>query len=165
MSAIERADRDLERGDYGMARERLASYLNSKGYDPAMLERLGQLCYEMRDLAQAGRYWLASSAEGEHVEQAVAAFVRRSGTERAFIAAQLPRAVLETTPDSLPPVALERVRRLGLEALIGKPARGRGSCETTRGDLVCVTIGVLVAALVGLAFVVGLGTIVRWLFG
>ena len=61
MSALQRAEEDVKRGDYGLARQRLISYLHTKGYDAELLARIGRLCFDMHDLFQAGRYWLLSA--------------------------------------------------------------------------------------------------------
>jgi hypothetical protein len=164
MSAVERADADLERGDYGMARERLASYLNSKGYDAELLQRLGRLSYEMRDLAQAGRYWLASAGGGDDVEKAVAAFIRRSGNDPTSVAAQLPRVVREASPDSLPPIPKERLRRLGLLDEIGRVVHRQESQQTTWRGRIALGLVALLVLLCVLAWGVGVHAIIRWLF-
>ncbi|MBU0616924.1 MAG: hypothetical protein KKI02_04335 [Planctomycetes bacterium] len=168
MSAIDRADQDVQHGDYGMARIRLASYLNTKGYDPALLSRLGQLSYDMRDLAQAGRYWMTSSAEGENVESAIKAFLRHTGNDPFSIAAQLPPAVRQIPPDSLPGVARARVQRFGLKETLERAARApRKRRSAARGKIVTVTggaVGLLVVLLMITIFVVGLTVIVGWLF-
>lgn len=164
MSAIERANQDVERGDYGMARVRLASYLNAKGYDADMLNRLGEISFEMHDPSQAGRYWLASSADGEHVEQAVAAFMDRMGKDSGSAVSRLPRAVREAPTGALPPVAKDRLRDLGLDETLSRwgtlerrPAAGPGWLA------VAVIILVLVAAVV--VACIGIGTIFSWMFG
>ena len=54
MGAIERAREDVQVGDLGLARQRLASFLASQGYDAEALEELGRVCLAMRDLRSAG---------------------------------------------------------------------------------------------------------------
>jgi hypothetical protein len=169
MSAIERANQDIERGDYGMARVRLASYLNAKGYDADMLNRLGEISFEMHDPSQAGRYWLASSADGEHVEQAVAAFMDRMGKDSRSAVSRLPRAVREAPTGALPPVAKDRMRRLGLDEVFAKWCpRERPVGVKSLGRIAKVTIAVVLLTLVGvlcIIFCTGLWIITQWLFG
>jgi hypothetical protein len=169
MSAINRADQDIEHGDYGMARIRLASYLNTKGYDPALLDRLGQLSYDMRDPVQAGRYWLASNAQGEHIESAIKAFLRHTGSNAHSIAAQLPPPVRYVPPDSLPSVARERVRRFGLEETLQRISRVPREPRGAPSDRAANAIGwavVLLVVLPGVTFlIVGVITVFGWLFG
>ena len=163
MSAIERAEQDVERGDYGLARVRLASYLNAKGYDADMLNRLGEISFEMHDPSQAGRYWLASTAEGPQVEEAVAAFVGRTGIDARVTVSRLPRAVREAPMSALPPVAKDRLRDLGLDETLSQwgtlerhPAAGSG----------WLAVPLIILALVGIVvFCIGIGTITSWMFG
>ncbi len=168
MSAIERAEQDVERGDYGMARVRLASYLNAKGYDADMLNRLGQISFEMHDPSQAGRYWLASSADGEHVEQAVAAFMDRMGKDSRSAVSRLPRVVREAPTGALPPVAKDRLRRLGLDEALSKwGAEGRTlqAKELGRVGKLILILVFAVLCLVGCIVVcTGVWTISDWLF-
>ncbi len=160
MAAIERANEDIERGDYGMARVRLASYLSSKGYDSELLKRLGEISFEMHDLAQAGRYWLASSAEGEQVEEAVASFVRYSGGDSRAAVCQLPRVVREAPMSVLPERARERLRRLGLEDILSSwnPAEAQRSA----GDVGWRVKALVLLSLVGFVGLLGVALVGGW---
>jgi hypothetical protein len=168
MSAIERAEQDVERGDYGLARVRLADYLNSKGYDAGILDRLGRISYEMHDLSQAGRYWLASTAEGPHVEDTVAAFVGRTGTDPRVTVSRLPRVVREAPMSALPSIAKDRLRRLGLDEALGKWCPGQPPVGAKPlGRIARATIALVFLALVIVLCIVvctGLWTISNWLF-
>ena len=167
MSAIERAEQDVERGDYGLARVRLAGYLNSKGYDAEILDRLGRISYEMHDPSEAGRYWLASTAEGPQVEGAVAAFVGRTGSDARVTVSKLPRAVREAPMSALPPIAKDRLRDLGLDEVLSqwgtlerRPHRSSGwRCWLGVAlILLLVAVGIVVLC-------VGIGTILSWISG
>ena len=166
MSALERAEEDVRRGDYGLARQRLASYLSTNGYDPDLLARLGQISHDMRDVHQAGRFWLTSTAQGEEVEQAVAVFLRRAGTDPASIVAQLPPTVRQPALDVFPELVRDRLRRHRLEKAIIVAAR-RTTCpgQSTWGGRIA-TVGCLLVALSLLViFVAGLVQGISWLFG
>jgi hypothetical protein len=114
----ERVQRDLERGDHWLARQRLSSFLSAKGYDPDVLVRLGQISYEMHDAYEAGRMWLTSPPEGAHVEGAIRTFVARARHDPRQVALQLPRAARLPRLDDYPPVVQERLARLGLQELV-----------------------------------------------
>ena len=163
MSALERAEEDIERGDYGLARQRLTSYLSNSGYHPDVLTRLGQISHEMHDLFQAGRFWLTSDAEGEQVEQSVSLFVERAGADPSKIVAQLPRPVRLARIDAYPEMVRDRLDRLGLsEAIVvaaanaSKPPRNAWAHRTfVVGCLVVFSILVLI-------FLVGVAQIICW---
>ena len=118
MSAIERAKHDLERGNHWLARVRLRSYLDSKGYDPEVLAELGRISNEMHDDFDAGRMWLTSTAEGDRVDQAIETFLNHCHHDAHAVVSQLPRSVRLASVDGYPPVVQERLRRLGLDSAI-----------------------------------------------
>ncbi|MBN2446133.1 MAG: hypothetical protein JXO22_05385 [Phycisphaerae bacterium] len=163
VSAIDRAHDDIAAGDYGMARLRLASYLTSVGYDETLLRRLGELSAAMRDLCQAGRYWIGSSAEGESVERAIAAFVRINGGDKRRILTALPRAVQRVAFETLPSVAQARLREIGLEQSLGRLPMPDDQMpmgwRAWMGGAISVALGL---GIVGI-FVVGIGTVVYWI--
>jgi hypothetical protein len=158
----------MERGDYGMARVRLASYLNSKGYGADVLQRLGQISIEMHDVSEAGRYWIASTAQGERVEQAVETFIRQAGSNPDSVVPRLPRAVREAPTTALPAIAKERLRRHGLEEALSKwspAARESGAREL--GRVAKTIVGLVALLLFGLAIAIaciGCWTVGRWVF-
>lgn len=114
MSALERAEEDMRRGDYAMARQRLAAYLDQKGYDPALLDRLGEISLRMHDPFSAGRYWLTAPREDEQAEAAIAAFRSRAGVQKEQILNQLPPVVRALKPEDMPARVRERLSAIGL---------------------------------------------------
>ncbi len=118
LSVHERVRRDLERGDHWLARQRLASFLSTKGYDPDVLVQLGKISYEMHDAYEAGRMWLTSTACGEEAERAIGVFVARARSGPRQVALQLPRAARLADLDAYPPIVQERLTRLGLQGLV-----------------------------------------------
>ncbi len=165
-SALERAEQDLKRGDYGLARQRLTSNLSAEGYNPDVMARIGRISYDMRDLYQAGRFWLLPSAEGSEVEEAVANFVEQAGSEPRAIVGQLPRVSRLASLDDCPPLVQERLRRFGLDAEIvraGRAAREGKSFNLRDGAIITGCL-VVVVCILGV-FVAGLMQIGSWLFG
>ena len=112
--AVERAKEDLARGEPWLARRRLASLVASTPYQPEVLALLGQVCHQMGDVPEAGRYWLLSELEGEHVERAVRVFTELHGGVARQVAAQLPRRTRLSSMGGYPPIARRRIEALGL---------------------------------------------------
>ncbi|MCP4594313.1 MAG: hypothetical protein GY842_26590 [bacterium] len=165
MSALERAQEDIEQGHYGLARQRLTSYLVSKGYDAELVAKIAQLSYDMHDVHQAGRYWLVSEAEGEHVDEAIALFVKRSGSVPSLVVNQLPRVLRLPSFQDYPEAVRRRISSLGLEGLICMDARKReGADSGVWGDRLMLVGCLTVTVLLVVVFLIGLGTIIRWLF-
>jgi len=166
MSALERAAEDIERGDYGLARQRLRSYLRSRGYDPDLLARIGRVCYEMHDPGEAGRYWLLSSAAGAEVEDAVTRFRWQHAARPRDLVRQLPTRGAPPTIEGYPPIVQQRLRRLGIvDELVAVIRSRRDSRASTAGVGWGVAIGVafftVVSVLLG---IVGLLEVMSWVF-
>jgi len=170
MTALDRAEQDLERGEHWLALQRLASYISSTGYDPQVLERIGRIAYEMHDSYTAGRWWLASTAGGEEVERAIQTFITHAGRDPRQVAWQVPAAVRLCPLDAYPDSVQDRLRQLGLDKSIttaahAVPQHGSGSRRTSR----------VVTGIVGVAFCivllfcvtsccVGATRIISWIF-
>jgi len=166
MGALERAERDIERGDYGLARLRLVSYLSTQGYDPDLLARLGRIAYDMHDPFAAGMYWLTSTAEGPEVEEAIAAFRRRSGHTPTQIVSQLPRMLRMAGIHAYPKIVQDRLFRLGLdEAILFTPGPPRDAPVAKWKERGCLAVALLVLVAGITVFIVGLGVVSIWLFG
>jgi hypothetical protein len=165
-SALDRAEQDIERGDYGLARQRLTSYLSTGGYDADVMAKIGRISHDMRDLFQAGRFWLLSLAEGSEVEEAVANFVEQAGSEPRAIVGQLPRVSRLPDLDDYPHVVQERLRRFGLDKEIVRAGRAaqEGKSFNLRDGAIISGCLVVVLCILGV-FVVGVIQIGSWLFG
>ncbi len=113
-TAIDRAEDDCRRGEHWLARRRLESYLLATGYDPEVLNRIGEVCWQMHDAFSAGRAWLVSTAVGEHVEPAIDTFVKYAGHEPTQVVSQLQSIMLQRSFEQLPSAVQERLRKRGL---------------------------------------------------
>lgn len=166
MTVQERIEKDIARGDFGLARERLLSHLHSKGYDPELLAQLGELCFEMHDLAAAGKYWLASSASGVEVDAAIELFVRRCGGIPEHTAAQLPRFIRLKSLNDYPASVRERLERVGLleaiqvRARLDKP-RSRTMMKST--EWIVMIIAIIVIGCAAVSCIIGVGQIGNWI--
>lgn len=166
-SAVERANQDIAEGNHWLARQRLESHLLAVGYDPELLVKLGEIASAMHDAFNAGRFWLTSTAEGAHVEEAVAVFIEHVGSDAKQIAASLPRAVRLPDLASYPPIVQTRLRRLGLDAAViasspSTPAAKERLSWSVRALVLVAAIGILFSFI---TLCIGAWTIVDWLWG
>ena len=168
-SALDRARRDVENGDHWRARQRLDSYLDSKGYDPDLLRELGEIAYAMHDAFNAGRYWLLSSVEGEHVERAIEVFVSAGGKRPEQLAAQLPRRTRLPSIDGYAPQAQSRIERYKLGPAIVRAANlAAGRSASEKGSRIAKLIPLAIVAVLLLccaSCITGAVVIGRWMLG
>jgi hypothetical protein len=75
--AIERARRDIARGELWRARDRLGSYVAQHPSDQVALDLLGDVLWRMGDAPMAGRCWYLTERDDDRARQARAAFERR----------------------------------------------------------------------------------------
>jgi hypothetical protein len=166
MTIQERIEKDVARGDYGLARDRLLSHLHSKGYDPELLSQLGELCFKMHDLAAAGKYWLTSSAQGEKVDKAIEAFVSRCGEIPEHTAAQLPRFIRLKSSGGYPAPVRERLERIGLHEAIQRrvqldKTRPRIMMKST--EWIILIIAMIIVGCAAVSCIIGAGQIGQWI--
>lgn len=114
MTALKRAEEDVERGDHRLAIQGLESYLVAKGYRPEVQKRLGQIAHKMHDGYRAGRWWLTSTATGEEVEQAIAIFMSHAGGDVQDALKQVPASARLSSISDYPEIVQERLQRFGL---------------------------------------------------
>lgn len=158
--ALERAEQDVARGDLGAARQRLASLLVSKGYDREIVARVGRLCLQMGDLAEAGRYLLLSAENGKDVEIAISTFVGLHRSHPRQLLRQLPRWARGAF-DRFPEAVQQRLTALGVEEAARAEAANVLTVSSGSGIAMfgCLTGGILLLVLL----VVGVATTFRWL--
>ena len=169
VSALARAVADVERGEYGLARRRLYPYARTKGYDADVLARIGQICHDMHDPQEAGRFWLMSSASGEHVDRAVALFCKQAGKDPNAIVGQLTRFCRLESIQAYPRVVQERLRAHGLadaleRAAVRESKLRRQARSTSWGDRIGVALAFMALAFFLTGFVVGVQRLLTWLF-
>ena len=167
MNALERAKSDLQAGNYGLARQRLESYVGAKGYDPELMARIGQLCFDMHDPFNAGRMWIVSAAQGEHVERAIDAFMSVSGRDCRQAAFMILSAARLPAISDYPIGVQGRLRNRGLDVAIVNACRCKKAAAPNQRTFVKRIAGVVFVAVL-LAFVgsciVGVKTIFSWAF-
>ncbi len=164
LTALDRARCDMEAGQYWLARQRLCSYLMSKGYDPAALAEIGTISWRMHDQFDAGRMWLTSNASGPEVDQAIEVFLKHCGRNPQAVASRLPAVVRLPRLEQYPPDVQRRLQSLGLGSAVVRPTPTRQAPRhVTLGWT--FTVALLAFLLfVGISCVVGVGEIVSWVF-
>jgi hypothetical protein len=120
--ALVRAKEDMARGEPWRARSRLTSLVVSTPYRAEALALLGEVCHQMGDVPEAGRFWLLSDAEGEHVERAVRVFAELHKGKARQLIAQLPRLTRLDSVEAYPPSAQRRLQALGLAGPLAEHA-------------------------------------------
>lgn len=167
MTALERAEEDIGRGEYWLARRRLESYLQSKGYAPEILARLGEVSHEMKDTYAAGRAWLLSTAEGEHVEAVIETFVKHAGADAEQVTSALYRCAWPKDITACDAIVRERVERFGLTEAIGRGPRNKRLKEAkARWVELFMFLGIGLFVMFCLAScAVGATQIISWTFG
>lgn len=165
MGAKERAALDRARGDLGSARRRLASLLDSSGYDAQACHELAALCLEMGDPVQAGRWlYICERDEGPtepDAHAALAAFTADCRDDPVVMASRLPRFIKTAPPGALPGSVQARLEPLGLPRSSALNASGGKRSSGWAMGIGCVIVLVVVAA----CAVIGFGVIVRAIIG
>lgn len=166
LTILQRVERDVESGDLGLARQRLAAHLNSAGYDAELLAKLGELSHQMHDRFTAGKYWLLSSAEGEQVETAVREYARRCANSPAQMLKELPRRMFPKSLEEMPDCARTRVAQYFMEDLLViamQSPQKAGSYRSTFMERLSL-LGMLCFFLfIAICACAGLGQVGRWI--
>lgn len=117
MTALTRAQADVDRGDLGSARRRVASFISSTTYRPDVLAMAADISFKMHDPVQAGRYWLLTPAIGPEVEDAIEAFARACHHDAQVMASEMPRFKERCKVAAYPEVVRERLARYGVDVV------------------------------------------------
>ena len=122
---LERARKDLARGELWRARNRLEGFVGSRGYDRDVLELLGEVCRRMGDVPAAGRFWFFVAVDRPERLAAVETFVRQHGGGPRQIASALPRRLRAVKTGRLPYEARLRLEKLLAACAKATPASRR----------------------------------------
>jgi hypothetical protein len=138
---------ETARVDPAATRRRLASFIGAEGYKPDLLARVARLSIELKEPAQAGRYWFLSDASGADVDAAVETFVQSCQGLPRLIASELPRFARDWDVEAYAPAAKARIAKYGLGDELGRRAPKKVQ-RKRRGGATGVAIAGLVALLV-----------------
>ena len=163
VSALERAKLDEAAGDLGSARRRLASYVASTGYDPAICEQIARLCVGMHDPHEAGKWYDVSDSSDSDAESCITAFEKSCGGPKGVLG-QLPRVALSKALEQYPPRV---AARLAIAGYAGAPSKSatRRSLNMAPGSLGDKVMGVGCALgifVVGSLLVIGVIAVAQW---
>lgn len=159
---------DIARGDLGTAKTRLISYLVGEGYEPALCGEIGDLCREMFDPTEAGRWYFVSDRPSDEVAIEVGAFIARHGGRSESVLRQIPSKAKLDNMDEYPEAARERFRSIGCVWTAGdshrKVAEPDADPWQSSPKLIAIRLGCTVAALAVVALLlIGLRTVLLWL--
>jgi hypothetical protein len=168
-----RVKEDLDRGRLWKARDRLQGRLVEEPANQEVLGLLGEVCFAMSDLPQAGRYWWLTDRSDDRARDARKAFTERFGETAIEILRALPRP---TDPDRYPEAVRPRLEKVidaaRADGRVWKPPARRPVEEwhdeqptvyrptwqdrlTSNEDVVgAIAIGVLVFAFIGFVAVI-----------
>ncbi|HZW05678.1 MAG TPA: DUF6584 family protein, partial [Phycisphaerales bacterium] len=124
MSRIEdRLAEDERRGDLGTARRRLASLAATRGYDPAVIERVARLSVRMGDWYEAGRWYAIVDSTDAEAPLAIERFQAAAGGPEVA-AWRIPLAEKVRNRADLPLAVRDRLGKR-LESPVTLPDRAR----------------------------------------
>lgn len=112
-NVLDRARADIEAGRPWKARDRLQAAVAHDPTNQPVLELLSEVYYEMKDLPNAGRFWLLTDRSDPATQTALAEFEARWGGN---LGEKLKMVPLGGPIDGYPPVARERLSVLREQA-------------------------------------------------
>ncbi|USN98247.1 MAG: hypothetical protein H6810_08655 [Phycisphaeraceae bacterium] len=156
---------DLDRGDYGRAKERLCSYIRGAGYSPSVCVRIAEICVKMHDPREAGRWYFIGDEDSAEADRHIKLFLGRFGPRPVDVVAQLPKVTKLADRSRYPLCVQRRLDELGLTGQVGesytRAIRGRESIVDAGVRFGCVAA----LLMLGLIFVIGCVTIGGWIIG
>jgi hypothetical protein len=164
--ALERARADVEAGAPWKARDRLQGLVRLWPADQQVLGMLGEVLFTMGDLPAAGRCWYLTERTGADVDAATAAMEHRHGRG----ALELTRVLSVVAPIHAYPPSVQvrlfalqdelKARGIKWSPPFSRPPRPRvPPPKLRRRDVVTITIGVVLLALVVGVWMVGFMTV------
>jgi hypothetical protein len=158
MSALERAQFDVQQGDLGSARMRLRSFISTARYSAEVCEMLARISRQMSDPVEAGRWYFLCDSADEEAAACIELFLHSCRDDARRIATRIPARVRSTPAEQFPEAVRERLSALPLT-----PSASLHSGNDVTGNLVFIGCLVLLTS-IGVTSVIGAGIIIRWLF-
>ena len=110
--SIKDVENDIRSGDFGMAKKRLCSYVMCTGYDPDVCSRIGDICVEMKDLREAGRWYFIGSRSTPVIESLVDRFTQDYRGTYSNVLKHLPMSAKRVRLHDYPDFVQERIKRI-----------------------------------------------------
>ena len=151
---VERARKDIEAGRLWKARDRLVVVVGEGSASQEVLETLGEVYFAMGDQPAAGRFWFLTERGRSDMEEAMASFEERWGSN---LGEKLKVVPFNGSAADYPPAARERLlsleeqaRRGGLEWPRAKVVEERESSDDPMGLVAWMMVVLLVVVGPGL---------------
>lgn len=156
MPIIDKAERELAKGNLWRAKEILQGSLPSAGYNVKLFETLGVVLRQMGDLPEAGKFLFLSGVRKPEYEEAIDVFLRKYGKKPHNFFRALPRTARLSKISDYPKATASALRELNLpEHLKTKSGEVKVSAEEDNDKYVLITCLVLTFVL-GILLVLGI---------
>jgi len=158
MNVLERAERELAKGNLWRAKEILQGSVGHSGYKVEIYEKLGNVLLQMQDLAEAGRYLFLSGVRNPEYEEAIAIFLEKYEGKPHNLFRTFPRSAKLTKISEYPKIVAENLRELGLPEML-KDENGISLVHPDQSNngrfelIACFSIAFVVVALIILGIV------------
>ena len=163
--------REMDEGDLGKARDRLQGLLSTYPDDLEIRRLLGEVYWKLRQPAMAGRYWYLEPATTPEMEQALGAFEKEhGGASITMIQAIRFRGHVDDLDSDYARDQLltleERCRKIHRRVPVYGARRSDGTQHTvSAGHTLSLGLTCLILLTVLALIVIGLVTILNWIFG
>jgi len=164
MLALEKAEKEMVKGNLWRAKEILQGSIPNAGYNCDVFEKLGTVLLTMGDLPEAGRFLFLAGRRKPEYEQAIDIFLGKHDKSWHVLFQTFPRAAKLSRLSEYPNTVREHLAQLGFPQILKTdPLRGSGHSGHVISDIaVWLIVGsILVVILLGILKVI---EIIRWIF-
>jgi len=154
MRTLEKAEKELAKGNLWRAKEILQGAIPQAGYNFELFEKLGEVLLAMGDLPEAGKFLFLSGKREPEYEESINIFlhkVRKNKPHDLFRA--FPRKARLMTLSEYPVDVAQKLRELGFPEIL-KDERGRVTVADESGSDAVFLVACLVIVLIVLGLIV-----------
>lgn len=174
---LRKVEYDIQNGSLGLARDRLHGLMMSYPDDLSLRVKLAEVYWKLQQPVMAGRYWYFVEMKSPEMKVAVQAFEKMQGHDPLRIMRALNfkgnLSKVEGTyagqsiTDLMAIVKEEHSEEVllglpGMPPKIRSPREGYG--EKHKDSIGCRIVGITIAILVVALLIIGLVTVVKWVF-
>ncbi|MDQ3800625.1 MAG: hypothetical protein M3384_14345 [Acidobacteriota bacterium] len=156
MSFIEKAERELAKGNLWRAKEILQGSLPSAGYNIELFEKFGIVLLQMGDLPEAGKFLFLSGVRKPEYEEAICIFLQKYGKKPLNFFQTLPHTAKLSKISDYPEIVAAKLRELNFPETL-KTENGDVDVLPEDDDKIllagCIIIALAIAALVILGII------------
>lgn len=158
MRLIEKAEREVARGNLWRAKEILQGSLPNVGFNIQLYEEYGKVLLKMGDLPEAGKFLFLSGVRKPEYEEAIEIFLRKYGNnERYDFIRMLPRQARFGTLSEYPDAVAQKLRSMGFDEVLRKKDGSTYISPETSSDIylrvACITVVLVVVSLMILGII------------